>query len=183
MKMLLMLLGTIFLALIFIFATLFLLFWLWSRKLQNKFSNGELEMQGHMTSESLDIFYEIPILGNLFRKHSESMRTGIDYFNHSIPQILSNWDSRELVKRAAPQFLDSLETGEPEKSFNSYFHDLGKLKSYTGIKQIEGSDYVAEASFEKGLAQIQVQLTQNEKEWLINSFKIHYLFQLYAYNS
>ena len=178
MKMLLMLLGAIFLVLLFIFATLFLLFWLYARKLANKFSKGELELSEHLTSESLDIFFEFPIIGNFFRKQSDSMKSGIDYFNHSILQILSNWDSRELVKRATPQFLDSLETGEPEQSFKFYFHHLGNLKSYRGIKEVQGTDYIAEASFEKGLAQIQVQLAHNEKEWLINKFKIHYLFQV-----
>ena len=126
----------------------------------------------------LDFFYDFPLLGNLLKKQLDSLKDGINYINNSIPLILSDWNSQELVKKSTRQFLDSLEAGEPEKSFKSHFDNLGKLKDYKGIKSIEGNNYLAEAAFEKGLVQIQVQLTQDRDKWLINNFQVNYLFQL-----
>jgi hypothetical protein len=91
---------------------------------------------------------------------------------------LSDWKSQELVKRSTLQFLESLASGEPKNSFEHHHCHLGKLTSYRGIKSVENNEYVAEASFEKGLAQIGVRLVQQDDKWAIDNFRVDYLFQL-----
>ena len=128
--------------------------------------------------EHFDLFEDLPFPfgGKFFQKNFDSMKRGAAYFNTYIPQILTVWNSQELVKRSTSQFLDSLEPGEPEKSFDSYLNHLGKLKFYQGIKKIENNNYVAEANFEKGLARIFVRLVENDNTWLIDNFQIDCLF-------
>jgi hypothetical protein len=172
-------LGVIFLILISVIAACFILMWLWlqlwAKKLSAMSSEEELNLQRPMNSNFLEIFYSLPVFGYLLKKLFASMSNGIDYFNDSIPLIIANWNSQELVKRSTQQFLDSLEAGEPEKSFDSYFNVFGKLKQFKGITEISGDDYIAEAIFENGLAKIQVQLLQDNNQFLINNFKVDVL--------
>jgi hypothetical protein len=179
MSIFLIFLGTIFLALLFALVVFFLLSYVWTQRLSKKFQQSRsdsLELKG-INSQSLDYFSEFPILGRFFKKQFASMKGGISYFNSSIPQILSDWSSLELVTRSTQRFIDSLEAGEPEKSFMSHLENLGGLRGYKGIKEIEGSKYLAEAAFERGLAQIKVQLVQDGDQWFIDNFEVVYLFQ------
>ncbi|NEQ34998.1 MAG: hypothetical protein F6K40_01190 [Okeania sp. SIO3I5] len=113
----------------------------------------------------------------MFKKQITNMKDGMNYFNNSIPQILYHWNPEYLRINATQQFLNSLEIGEPERSFNYHFFNLGKFRGYRGIR-IVNNYYIAEAAFEKGLAQIQVELIKDEDKWLINNFMVIYLFQL-----
>ena len=172
--------GAIFLTIILIFAMCSLSVFLWARRSVNRYLESDIKTTEYIDSSSLDFnpFADFPIFGRYLKKQFELMEDGIKYVNDSVPQILANWDCRELVTRATPKFLDSLEPGEPEGSFESHLDNLGKLKVYKGLRQVKDGIYLAEASFDKGLAQIKVQLFKEDDKWLINYFKIYYLFQL-----
>jgi hypothetical protein len=169
-------LGFIFLIILFAIAALLILMLLvlkiWKKRISAMFKEEKFDLKKPMNSNVLEIFYQVPVFGRLFKKQFTFMSNGIDYFNDSIPLIIADWNSQELVKRSTRQFLDSLKRGEPEKSFESYFYTFGKLKEFKGIAKISNDDYVAEAIFEKGLARIQVQLLQDNDRFSINNFKV-----------
>jgi hypothetical protein len=169
-------LGVIFLIIIFVITALFILMLLglkiWKKRISAMSDEEKFDLKKPMNSNVLEIFYRVPIFGHLFKKQFTFMSNGIDYFNDSIPLIIVDWNSQELVKRSTRQFLDSLKRGEPEKSFESYFYTFGKLKEFKGITKISNYDYVAEAIFEKDLAWIQVQLLQDNGRFSINNFKV-----------
>ena len=194
---LLMVLGTIFFLLILIIATMMAIFLQFSRILQQKITkkieNGDINKEtlfgsrsSYFVSFMSDVFSDLPFVGNFLKKQLDSCKECADYLDSLMPKILHGWNSRELVVRATPQFLDSLEAGEPEKSFESHWNNLGQLKVYKGIKRFSGENYFneatffTEATFEKGLAEIQLQLIQDDNKWLINNFKVIYLFLLTA---
>jgi hypothetical protein len=179
-------LGVIFLIVISVIVAFFLLAWLWiqlwAKRLLATSSEGKVNLQRPMNSDFLEIFYGVPVFGHLLKNLIAYMRNGIDYFNDAIPLIIANWNSQELVKRSTPEFLNSLEAGEPEKSFDDYFYIFGKLKKFKGITTISGDDYIAEAVFDKGLAKIQVQILQDNNQFLINNFKVDSLEKLLTPN-
>ncbi len=188
--MVLMVFGSIFLGLVFFLGVFLLLFYVWgirvSRKFDEKFNqsknNGELITSDIENFDAFDVIFDVvsnfPILGNFFKKQFADMQDGVNYFNNLIPQILDDWNPQNLRKNATQKLINSLEIGEPEKSFQNHFYNLGKLREYKGISNVEGNDYLAEAAFEKGLAQIQVELIKDEDKWFINKFTVNYLFQL-----
>ncbi|NEP82195.1 MAG: hypothetical protein F6K39_31060 [Okeania sp. SIO3B3] len=163
-----------------------MLSYVWAQRLLRKFdgksnqsqNNGEIITSDIENFDPFDAFSDFPILGNFFKKQFANMKDGINYFNNSIPKILYYWNPQDLRINATQHFLNSLEIGEPEKSFQNHLYNLGKLREYKGISHVEGNYYLAEAAFEKGLAQIQVELIKNEDKWLINNFIVNYLFQL-----
>jgi hypothetical protein len=172
-------LGVIFLIIIFVITALFILMLLglkiWKKRISAMSDEEKFALKKPMNSDVLEVFYQVPVFGRLFKKQFTVMSNGIDYFNDSIPLIIANWNSQELVKRSTRQFLNSLKRGEPETSFESYFYTFGKLKEFKGITEISNDDYVAEAIFEKGLARIQVQLFQDNGRFSINNFKVNCL--------
>lgn len=100
-----------------------------------------------------------------------------NYLNTYIPMIIDNWNVQELLKRATPEFINSSETEEIEKDFEIYLQSLGKMKEFQGIQHYEvnnyGGNYTIMAKFEHGQAEIHVQVIEHNQEWLINYFKIH----------
>ena len=187
--MVLMIFGSIFLGLVFFLAVFLLLFYIWGQRISRKFdgksnksqNNGELvtsDMKDFDIFLVFDIFSDFPILGNLFKKKFADMKDGTNFFNNLIPQILDDWNPQDLRTNATQKLLNSLEIGEPEKSFQNHFYNLGKLREYKGVRHIKRNYYFAEAAFEQGLAQIQVELIKDEDKWLINNFTVICKFQL-----
>ncbi len=189
-----MIFGSIFLGLLFLLGVFLLLFCVWTLRISRKFdrkpkrkskkrlnqskNNFEIITSDIEDFHPFDAFYDFPVLGNLFKKQIANMKDGMNYFNNSISQILYYWNPQYLTTRATQQLLNSLEIGEPERSFSYHFYNLGRLRGYRNINHVNRDYYIAEAAFEKGLAQIQVQLIKDKDKWLINNFIVIYLFQL-----
>jgi hypothetical protein len=100
------------------------------------------------------------------------------YVEANIPPILSTWSKSELVSRAAPGLLKTIED-KPEqidRLFKS-LSKLGALKSFGDVKgdsavfysaqngKVTTANYAASAKFERGDAQINVRLTLVSGEW------------------
>jgi|GEM_PF-3573775 len=89
-------------------------------------------------------------------QYSESLA----YVNHSIPKIISNWDSRELSRQCTPMLLKSTRREDLDESFADLLGRCGKMTAYQGIKYFgldhpqdgPGWQFVAQADFEHGWA-------------------------------
>ena len=103
------------------------------------------------------------------------------YVDESIPAIVSPWSKDELLKRESPQ-LQEVATDEALTKLFDKLSGLGQMKSYDGAtgkanvhltraaKLRITADYTAQATFEKGKAQIKLQLIQSDGVWKIDGF-------------
>ena len=106
------------------------------------------------------------------------------YADAAVQAIVSDWDIRELQKRASPELDSSLDYDEAEQYFKE-LRQLGKLVVYkgaTGESTITISarylyeitaDYTAEVEYETGSMQIQVTLIKHGKQWQILDFWVN----------
>lgn len=136
----------------------------------------------------------------------EKVKQEIDkYLNTAIPEIVSDWNYQELVRRASPDFLKYVEKKELQTIFDLCAKTLGKLtcyqvskegfksggginsptttnwweffttKSEPTMKQWEAilANYQTVAIFEKGMANIEIQVVKKHGPYLINSMNIN----------
>lgn len=120
----------------------------------------------------------IVALGKRLDKESKA------YVDAAITAIVSEWDVRELQKRASPEFQQSVDDEELESDFET-LKKLGKLEQYKGsigASDITVSfqycyeitaDYTANADFETGTAEIQVSLIRHDGQWQILDLKMN----------
>ena len=139
------------------------------------------------------LFIFMPRFLKSFPQSLELNEEAQDFVNAAILEIISDWNFNKVFEKATPQLLESTHSQETEKMF--YFcRQLGKLESYKGAtggwqsskderkELIKGShenfgkitlgNYVAEADFQKGSANIRVQVIRRDNQWFINSFAI-----------
>jgi hypothetical protein len=124
------------------------------------------------------------------------------YLDSAIPEIVSDWNSQELIRRGSSDFLKYVEENELQKIFDICAKILGKLtccqvsrecwksvsttslptKSWkifnnkTPLKEsreIILADYENVAIFEKGMASIEIQIIKKHGEYSINSMYIN----------
>lgn len=112
-------------------------------------------------------------------------RDAVAYIETNVPPIVETWSSEELVRRAAPEMLSPSAKEQMPKMF-SWLASLGKLKRldkpvgqvgrgvYPGT-QFSGTwgDYVANAEFDGGPAQIRVVLRRSGDSWQIIGFHVN----------
>ncbi|MCC0179180.1 hypothetical protein I4641_19630 [Waterburya agarophytonicola K14] len=186
--------GILFLIILFLILLSFWFLWIWFKRVSNKVKKIAQESPEQFEAKYsdaydlfLDIFNEIPIVGKFIKNKLaiflSSMRKGTNYFNDFVvPLIIYDWNPQELVKHSTTQFLDSLEAEEPIKSFDLHFNTLGKLKSFDGARKVSKNNHFTEilchGTFEKGFAQITVQLLEDGDQILINDFQVDYLQSL-----
>jgi hypothetical protein len=106
------------------------------------------------------------------------------YADQALPEILKNWDYKELPSRATPELQ---RTGQPEvlkAYFDFYSKNLGKFQSvksarnkgtffYNGTGGAYTVDTVqADASFFRDNGVVTLQLVKRGKKWQINAFAI-----------
>jgi hypothetical protein len=104
------------------------------------------------------------------------------YANEAIPTILASWNTRALVDRASPEYLQDLPRSDIEQVFGRLSQDLGKLRRYQGATcnvrsslTLGGkivSDCHADLVFEKSSAVVKVELIQQGEQWQIDDFRI-----------
>jgi len=125
-------------------------------------------------------FSVLNYFGNKLDKESKS------YVDEVIPIIIADWNSKELINRASPEFLESTPLDKLNSFMNACSKRLGKLKEYKGAKGQAGihygigiknksttAEYVAEAIFDNASATIQIQLVLRNDIWHILGFRVN----------
>ena len=103
------------------------------------------------------------------------------YVDQAVPLIVSSWNPQKLISRVHPEFLNQIPKDDITALFNMCSEKLGKLKEYKGSEGQANIDfsprgktltakYRAQASFEKGDAQITINIMQNNGKWQIVGF-------------
>jgi hypothetical protein len=100
------------------------------------------------------------------------------YVDMAIPAIISNWDVKEVEKRASPEFNSGVDYDDLDELFN-LMQNLGSLTEYHGstgnanltISFRHGyeitADYAANAEFEAGAVEVQMSLILHGGQWQI----------------
>lgn len=106
------------------------------------------------------------------------------YIDEVIPIIVASWNSKELINRTSPEFLQVIPAKKVELLFDTFSKQMGPLEEYkeaTGKIKIKISprgklliiaDYVAEAVFEKAPAKIKIQMIRRNDKWQIVGFVV-----------
>lgn len=96
--------------------------------------------------------------------------------DEAVPAIVSEWDTREIQKRASPEFNEAVKLDDLEKLMRM-FRKLGSLKSYNGAKgdsnmsvtpergPVISAAYIARADFSNGPAEIRMSLIKHGDQW------------------
>ena len=112
----------------------------------------------------------LAVIGRSLDKESKA------YVDAAIPAIVSEWDVREVQKRAAPELEESMDYDDLADLFGT-LRKLGPLTEYKGsegdsnitLSFHEGyeitADYSANAEFEEGTVEILVSLIKHGKQW------------------
>lgn len=112
-------------------------------------------------------------------------KDAVAYIETNVPLVVEKWNPEDLKSRAAPDLLSQPGIDQLPKLF-SWLSSLGKLKKLekpigqvgTGVyagSQFDGpwGNYVANAEFEAGAAQIKVVLRKNGDVWQIMGFHVN----------
>jgi hypothetical protein len=115
--------------------------------------------------------------GNKFDASSKA------YVDESVPAIVGNWSTDELIKRESPQ-LRKVASDDDLAALFSKLSVLGSMQSYDDAKggakmnltpssgfQVTAA-YVAKATFQNGKAEIKVNLIQVDGVWQIYGFHV-----------
>jgi hypothetical protein len=106
------------------------------------------------------------------------------YVDEAVPAIVARWSKEQLAMRAAAQFRAAASDQQLTQVF-AKFSQLGALKTYDGSKgeshtsltpqqgKVVTAAYLANATFEKGPAQISVRLVQADGQWQILHFAVN----------
>ena len=107
------------------------------------------------------------------------------YVEANVPAIISTWSMDALLKRSSPELLKSI--GGNTNLLEQQFHKLSKLGAMQSFGDVKGyasnfttnqnlivtyASYVATAKFEKGKANISVNLVQTHDQWQFTKFKV-----------
>ncbi|MFB2971203.1 hypothetical protein ACE1CD_19715 [Aerosakkonema sp. BLCC-F183] len=127
----------------------------------------------------------LPKAAKMMSQGAEIWLDAQNYVDSAVSEIIKDWNYLELLKRATPQFLESVQPEELERVFYYFFQQIGKLESYTGaicngvsglnkqeFGQLIVGDYVAQAKFTKKSAKIKGQIIKQDNQWFINTFTI-----------
>jgi len=112
--------------------------------------------------------------------------TSKTYVDESVPAIVSTWSKDELTKRASPQLREKITDDQIDTLFSKLRSGLGAFQSYdgskgdskanfnlSGTKMTIGALYTANATFQNGKIEIEIQLTQQDGKWEILGFHVN----------
>lgn len=121
----------------------------------------------------------------LFRNGTALDRESEAYVDDAVVSISSHWSKDELLKRGSPEFMQAVNRMDLGAFLDAAEAALGPLVDYEGAKgqalmmatagtgtTITGN-YVAQAKFQKGTAQIRVAVRRIGGKWMIDSFNIN----------
>ena len=107
------------------------------------------------------------------------------YVEANVPAIISTWSKDELLKRASPQLLKSI--NENPDQLDRQFQNLSKLGTMQSFGDVKGyatnfttnqdrivttASYVATAEFKNGEGYISVRLIQSQGQWRFLLFNV-----------
>jgi hypothetical protein len=107
------------------------------------------------------------------------------YVDDAVVSITTHWDKGELRKRAAPELMSKLKPGELDTLFDAFENGLGPLVEYRGakceaiVKASIGAgssitaNYLAQAHYKNGDAEIRVTLAKADDHWRILGFLVN----------
>jgi hypothetical protein len=108
------------------------------------------------------------------------------YVQENVPPIVSRWSKNELLERSSPQLLKVV-NDNPEQ-FDQLFSKLSSLGTMQSFGDVKGdslismtaqngkvitANYIANAKFKNGDAQIYVQLIQMAGKWQFLTFRVN----------
>jgi hypothetical protein len=107
------------------------------------------------------------------------------FVDQSVPAILSSWSRDEMVKRSSPQLREKSSDDQIDRLFAMLSSKLGPFQSYDGAKGDSRMNYdlgkreltttafyVANATFQRGKAEIKVHLVRDRGRWEILGFNV-----------
>jgi hypothetical protein len=105
------------------------------------------------------------------------------YADAAIPPIVGNWSEKALLDRASPEFKQVVTIDQLDRLFR-WLSQLGRLQncpakgqslmsSTTQTGNRISADYDAEATFDKGKANIHLTLIKHGDAWQIAGFKVN----------
>jgi hypothetical protein len=109
---------------------------------------------------------------------------GKRYVDEVVPLIVADWDQQALETRISTEFKAVLKPGDMEKWFAAY-RKVGKLKRYGGSQgnanisvttqygKVISGQYLVQADFETGPAQIWLSLIKRDGQWRIMGFRVN----------
>jgi hypothetical protein len=119
----------------------------------------------------------VAIRGTALDKESRS------YADAAIPAIFSQWNQKELLDRASPEFKQAVTIDQLDRMFR-WASTLGQLQKVdppqgqAGISitpqtgKMTNGQYTAKAQFEKGEATITLGLVKHGEKWQILNFNV-----------
>lgn len=178
MGTILMILGILFLVLVIAVVSAIFFFTSLVKKIGEKANERSVKIaSGASGPDFFEDLSQFPIIRNIFGQQLASLKDAALYCNNTIPQIVQEWNPEELTTRSTDHLLNSFESGKLEADFALHSENLGQLTTYKGIKTAYLSNYfITEAIFARGLAQVTIGLIQNEDTWLIEQFRVDYIF-------
>lgn len=130
------------------------------------------------------VFVGVIALPGLYYFISGLDKESEEYIDEVVPIIVASWNSKELINRTSPEFLQVIPAKKVELLFDAFSKQLGPLEEYKGAtgkikikisprgKPIIIADYLAEVVFEKAPAKIQIQMIRRNGKWQISGFLV-----------
>jgi uncharacterized RDD family membrane protein YckC len=103
------------------------------------------------------------------------------YVDESVIAIVSSWNAAELIGRASPEFFQETPAEEVRQAYPHFAKQLGTLLYYDGATagdmsvgwgEPDFAQYQAVATFERGMATIDLTLLRHEDKWQIAEMRI-----------
>jgi hypothetical protein len=119
----------------------------------------------------------IAVRGTALDKESKA------YADAAIPAIITNWNEKELLDRASPEFKKAA----TQQQLDQMFHWFGSLGRFQKVEPAQGqalmsattqagkqvtAQYTAKATFDKGEAAIKLGLIKHGDQWQILGFHV-----------
>jgi len=103
------------------------------------------------------------------------------YVDAAIPAVFKSWNEKELLNRASPEFKQAV----PQQKLDELFHKLSNLGPLRKCEPAQGragmsnqadkqvkAEYIANATFDKGKALIDLALIKHGDQWQILGFVV-----------
>jgi hypothetical protein len=104
------------------------------------------------------------------------------YGDDAMLNIFTNWDADELWKRSTPHFRQAIKRDDLSAFFDAGKDALGRLSEYSGTggatvtvtsgRKSVKANYMAKTRFEKGDADVRLDLIKDGMVWTIEGFHI-----------
>lgn len=105
------------------------------------------------------------------------------YVDRIVPQIVTSWDSRELLNNASPELLKVAPADKIDSMFKMLSEKLGGYKEYKGSKgdslvnitpqgKVITAAYFTQVSFDKADATVKIRVIKHGENWQVLEFHV-----------